>query len=397
MPNPLFLFKDFRNIFISRMISAIGDKFFTISLLWWVINQPNGKQNVSLIMSAVFLPVVIFSPFTGAVVDNHDKKKLMLIADFSRAFVLFVLLLFLIYAKLNIYILFILVFMVYSISPLFENSVASSLVYLTSKEHLSQAAALDSTSIQISNVIGAMAGSVLIAAIGFNGAVSLNIATYLLSFLFILFIKKNLNIKSSTKVNYFSELKEGFSYVYGLKYIFRLLVFFGLLNFFVSPILIIIPMIVKFIYSESVKWLAIFETFFAIGTLLGSFIMSFKRDIKWNIELLMVSVIMFAVSFFLTSYIKNIYMASFFLFLCGFSLSLGNVAVISYFQNTVDDEYKGRFFSLVNTIVYAIMPFSFIVNGFMAEKMSVELLIMFNSSACFLLGIYGFMGFRDKV
>jgi len=82
--NPLILFPDFRRLFISRIISAIGDKFFTLSLMWWVVSLPNGKFGLSLAMAATFLPVVIFSPVMGTMADRHNKKYLMLLADFLR-------------------------------------------------------------------------------------------------------------------------------------------------------------------------------------------------------------------------------------------------------------------------------------------------------------------------
>jgi hypothetical protein len=37
--NPLFAFKNFRRFFIGRMISAVGDKFFTLAVAGWVIAQ----------------------------------------------------------------------------------------------------------------------------------------------------------------------------------------------------------------------------------------------------------------------------------------------------------------------------------------------------------------------
>jgi MFS family permease len=191
MKGTLFkLFPDFTKLFIARVISAIGDKFFTLSLMWWVISLPNGKFGLSLAMAATFLPVVIFSPIMGTMADRHNKKYLMLLADFLRALFLSVILILLIYEKLSLTYLLIFVFFIYTFSPLFETSVSSSLLMITSENHLSAATAIDSSSIGISNVIGAMLGSILIAIIGFKGAVTFNMLTYLLSFSFVLLIRK---------------------------------------------------------------------------------------------------------------------------------------------------------------------------------------------------------------
>ncbi|HOJ85735.1 MAG TPA: MFS transporter [Elusimicrobiales bacterium] len=392
--NPVFLYPDFRNLFIARVISAIGDKFFTLSLAWWVIDSGN-KFGLSLVMAATFLPVVLFSPFMGALSDRHNKKYLMLIADFFRALILFILVLLLIKNMLSLWFLLLLVFFIYSFAPLFETATASSILPLTSEKHLAQATAVDSSSIGISNVVGAMLGSVFIAWLGFKGSVIINIFTYLISFVFVFMITKNLKTVSENNSDYLKDLKTGFLYIKNDKReILRLLLFFAVLNFFVSPILILIPVIIKFILVKDVKWLAVSESFFAFGVLSASFLMSFKKDIEGNIRLLIYTIFSFSLFFAFTALSKNPYLTSFFLLLCGFSISVGNVAIVSYFQYNIENEYKGRFFSLVNTVVYAIMPVSFVANGFMIDKINPSYVIILNSAVSFIIGIFGLIKFK---
>ncbi|MCX7647880.1 MAG: MFS transporter, partial [Elusimicrobiales bacterium] len=244
------------------------------------------------------------------------------------------------------------------------------------------------------SVIGAMLGSVFIAWLGFKGSVIVNIFTYLVSFAFVFMINKNLKTLSENNSDYLDDLKTGFLYIKNYKReILNLLLFFAVLNFFVSPILILIPVIIKFILIKDVKWLAISESFFALGVLLASFLMSFKKDIKGNISLLIYTIFSFSLFFSFTALSKNPYLTSFFLLVCGFSISVGNVAVVSYFQYNIENEYKGRFFSLVNTVVYAIMPISFVVNGIMIDRLSPQTVILLNSFFSFTIGLFGFFRF----
>lgn len=395
--NPLIVFPDFRRLFISRVISAIGDKFFTLSLMWWVISLPDGKFGLSLAMVATFLPIVIFSPIMGTIADRHNKKYLMLLADFLRALFLAVILLLFIYQRLSLPLLLIFVFLIYTFSPLFETSVSSSLLSLTSESALASATAIDSSSIGISNVIGAMLGSILIASIGFKGAIQFNILTYLCSFAFVLTIRKKLKTsEQEIKSHYIDDLKAGFVYLYkSKKNILKLLIFFAVLNFFVSPIMMLIPVTVKFILDEDVKWLAIIETFFASGVLVGSVVMSLKKTVSGNVRILIYTIFLLSLAFFSTAYINKPLITSIMFFLIGFSISVGNVSIISYFQYNIENEYKGRFFSLVNTVVYAIMPLSFVVNGFLLDCLSPATVIIINSIASLVIGVFGLIKFSD--
>lgn len=392
--NPVFVFRNFRYLFISRVISAIGDKLFMISLMWWVVDNEK-KISLSFVMAATFVPVILFSPFIGVIADRYSKKNLMLLSDISRVMILCFMLYFLLEGKLSIKILLILVFLIYSFSPMFETSVASSLVSLTSPKHLSRATAIDSTSVSLSNILGAMVGSVIIAIIGFKGSIIVNIVSYLLSFISILMIKNNLT-GVSFATSHFHQILLGLEYVKNKKrYIFRLLIFFAVLNFFVSPILMLIPVVVKSVLNRGVRWLSIAEIFFSTGALLASFAMSFKSGLEKKLRFLFFTIFSFSIGFLISAISKNPYLTSLAFFVCGFSLSIGNVLVLSYFQHEVDNEYKGRFFSLVNMIVYAIMPISFIFNGFLLDRFSIQWIISFNSLVSIFLGIIGLIKFRS--
>lgn len=383
--HPIYIFKDFRRVFLGRVISAIGDKFFQIALVWWVMGVTHGKLNVGLIMAANFLPVVLFGPFLGSYVDKSNKKKNMLIADFFRAFFAFILFVLLYYEFLNIYLALTLVFLISSFAPLFEISVASSLLKLTSKEHLSQATATDSSSTQLSNVFGAVIGSIFIAIIGIKGAFFLNSLSYLISFLFIWQINSDLSHKKSEETNFKNTMKDGFKYIFSNKPILYLVIFFAFLNFFVSPIFILIPMIVKFMLQLDAKWLAIFEAFFALGLATVSIALSFKTNYSKPYMYLFSSIILNGIFFLLLGFNSNKYFSISFLLFMGSAISLGNVVILSLFQNTISEEYKGRFFSIITTISYAIMPLSFLVHSVIAEKVSVEFDIFLNSIATIIL------------
>ncbi|GAB4029128.1 MAG: MFS transporter [Elusimicrobiota bacterium] len=386
--HPLYIFPDFRRLFIGRVISAIGDKFFQIALIWWALNEsPSGKMNVGLIMAATFLPIVLFGPLMGTMADRFDRKKTMLTADLARAFFVSVLF-FLFYLKaLNFPLALICVFLISSFAPLFESSAAGSLERLTSSETLSQATAVDSSSVQISSVMGAAAGAIMLGAIGAKGAFLLNCITYLVSFFFVLSIKSDLRPAEAAAYSYFSGLREGFYYLKGEREILLLVLFFSLLNFFASPIFILIPMIIKYTLSLDVKWLAVFETFFALGLTAVSILLGFRRAKGDPIKLLSLSIFLAGLFFFPLGLVKNKYLSLISLTGLGAAMSLGNVVILSYFQNRVPDEFKGRFFSLITTVSFAVMPLSFMINGLLAEKLTVEKVIFFNSSAVVFLSI----------
>jgi MFS transporter, DHA3 family, macrolide efflux protein len=265
--NPLGLFPDFRWLFLGRLVSAVGDKFFSMALAWWILSrdEDGGKLHMSLLMAVTIVPVVLFSPFIGTLVDRFNKRTCMLVADIGRAILVLILYGLLVSGGLSMPLLYGLVFLLGAFVPLFESAVGASLVPLTDDEHLPAAAALDSNVVQLSNVFGALLGSFALAWAGVEGALLFNAASFLVSFGFIFMIRHRLDVMQESPP-FWSEFKAGFAFLQIRRDVLSLMLIFTLINLFFTPIVILIPMLVQEVLKETVTWVAIFEFFAAVGS-----------------------------------------------------------------------------------------------------------------------------------
>ena len=381
--HPLALFADFRRLFLGRVISAVGDKFFSIAIAWWVLSTAgeNSKFHLGLIMAVNVLPVIVFGPLLGTLSDRSNKRRVMLAADAARGLLVLTLALLLWSGRLNLYWLYSICFLISGFGPLFESAVAASIARLTSPEKMPQAVAVDSSVLQLSNVVGSALGSVLMAVVGVAGAFLFNAAGYAASFAAVWGIRTGLEPQERVDSSFIEEFREGLAYTFGNRPVLWLILSFATFNFFVSPILILIPMIVKFTLKESVTWLAVFETFFALGSAALAASLSFKKAYVNIYGWLFGSLLLMGVSFGGLYFAGNKYAVCALLFAAGAALGAGNTVAITLFQSIVPDEIKGRFFSVLTTLAYAVMPLAFMVNGMLAEKFSVNFCIAMNSSA----------------
>ncbi|HBA59307.1 MAG TPA: antiporter [Elusimicrobia bacterium] len=381
--HPLALFPDFRKLFAGRVVSAVGDKFFSIAIAWWVLSEAGEKSkfHLGLIMAMNVIPVVAFGPLLGTLSDRSDKRRVMLAADGARAFLVSLLALLLWSGHLNLYWLYSICFLISGFGPMFESAEAASILRLTSLEKMPQAVAADSSILQLSNVIGSALGSVLMAAAGVAGAFLFNAAGYLVSFAAIWGIKTGLRPENRTDSSFTAEFREGLAYTFGNKPILWLILTFATFNFFVSPILIIIPMIVKFTLKESVTWLAVFETFFALGSSALAVALSFKKSYGNIYRWFFGSLLAVGLSFGGLYFTGDKYAICALLFGAGAALGAGNAVILTLFQSTVPDAMKGRFFSVLTTLAYAVMPLAFMTNGLLAERFSVDFCLALNAGA----------------
>ena len=71
-------------------------------------------------------------------------------------------------------------------------------------------------------------------------------------------------------------MRAGFFYLRDNPPVGLLLVLFGAFNFFFSPVLLAIPLAVRFLLQEGPLWVGLFEASLAAGALLGALYLSFR-------------------------------------------------------------------------------------------------------------------------
>ena len=77
--------RDFRNLYFATLISFGGDWFLTVALLDLVLQLTGSATLASLLLLCQSLPVFLFTPHAGHLIDRIDRRKLMIAVDVLRA------------------------------------------------------------------------------------------------------------------------------------------------------------------------------------------------------------------------------------------------------------------------------------------------------------------------
>lgn len=84
--------RDFALLFTGQTVSQLGTNMTSFALIIWTYTKNGQVMASSLLAICSAIPYLIVSLFGGAVVDNTNKKKIMLICDFVAAVCLFAIL-----------------------------------------------------------------------------------------------------------------------------------------------------------------------------------------------------------------------------------------------------------------------------------------------------------------
>src|SRR5215212_9465234 len=76
--------RDFRLLYFGTLISLGGDWFLTVALLDLVLQLTGSATLASLMLLCQTLPIFVFTPLAGHVIDKVDRRKLMILVDMIR-------------------------------------------------------------------------------------------------------------------------------------------------------------------------------------------------------------------------------------------------------------------------------------------------------------------------
>ncbi len=378
--HPLALFPDFRKLFTGRVFSAIGDKFFSIALAWWVIEQggENSKFLLGMLMAANMAPIILFGPLLGTIVDRVNKKYCLLAADALRAVLILVLAFLLYQGDLTLPLVYLLCFGISSLAPLFESATNSVLLTLTDSEHLEKTVAVNSSVLQLSNATGAALSGFFIAIVGTLGAFIANGISFLVSFFLVLAVKSDLRPVPQKRAGYITQLREGLYYLKNNRPILAILIVFAASNLFASSMLLFMPLAVRFIFHQSVTWVAIFEGSLAAGAVLTALVMSFTSSRGCVYRRAFAGGIVIGAAFIIIALVRSEILAAAALFCFGMSMVYSGTAIQALFQREVPEAMKGRFFAIFTTTCYSTIPVTMFLNGVLSQIMDLSLLILAN-------------------
>jgi MFS transporter, NRE family, putaive nickel resistance protein len=182
--------KEFAKLYTAQTISLLGDAFtwVGVALLAYEFAGQNAASVLSVALTLRVIAFIIFAPYAGVLADKINRRKILLISDFSR--MLIVLLLAFVQEQWQLYaLIFLLNISSAFFTPAFKASVPQM---IKDKDRFAPAITLSNATYQVLGIMGpAVAG----AAAGWLGSRDIFLAdsiSYLLSALMVLTISRYL-------------------------------------------------------------------------------------------------------------------------------------------------------------------------------------------------------------
>lgn len=180
--------RNFIVVWLGQTVSLIGSQMTNFAITIWVWELTGQATALALFGLLTQVPRVLVTPFAGVIVDRWNRKLLMMIGDAVAAVSAIAILLLYLTGNLQIWHLY----LAGAINSIFEQ--LQELAYLASismmvpKEQYSRASSIGFLASYGSDIIAPALAGVLYAVIGLIGILMIDLATFAIAILTVLFI-----------------------------------------------------------------------------------------------------------------------------------------------------------------------------------------------------------------
>ena len=175
--------RDFRRLWYGQIVSQLGDWFNLITLQVLLLQLTGSALAIAGIIIAQMIPLVVLSPIAGTIVDRFSRKRVMIIADLSRAAIAVGFIL--IDSPERAWLVYPLIAGLAIFTSGFEPARTASIPNVVGMKDLVTANALSAATWSVILTSGGLVGGTVAAVFGRNVAFVLNSVSFLLSAAFI--------------------------------------------------------------------------------------------------------------------------------------------------------------------------------------------------------------------
>jgi MFS family permease len=211
-----------RLIFAANLISMVGSGMNSAGVTWFLLQKTHSEMALGTLLMLQTIPALLMLPFTGVMIDREDRRRLLMMLDAVRGLVILFIAIQAYRGVATLWEVYLMSVIVAAGFWMFWPTITALIQELTPDSQF-----VHSNSFLLAGVQGGwlVAGAVVgfvYNKIGLSGVLFIDFASYMLSFICYLFVRKGRHtvavaaesiVHESAVAKFFHELKEGIAYI----------------------------------------------------------------------------------------------------------------------------------------------------------------------------------------
>ncbi len=217
--------REFRNLMTGRFFLVLSFRMLATTMGWWIYQLTHDPFAIGLIGLSEVIPAVSTALYAGHVVDNSEKKRLLLICNYMYVGLISLLTIPAFYGSSMLhldnrhitYFIYAIIFLTGFCRAFLGPVIPSLIPSIVSREKLPNAITLNQGTFLTASVAGHALGGFMIHWIDISGTLLVVVGLMLFSSLFFWTLNRYHSENTAKKMNVMESMREGIAYIYKTK------------------------------------------------------------------------------------------------------------------------------------------------------------------------------------
>lgn len=385
--------KAFAIIWSGQFFSILTSSLVNFAIIIWLSLETGSAEMLAWAAIAGMLPQTLIGPFTGALIDRWDRKRIMMFADSFIALCTLVLAILFWLDIAQIWHIFGLLGLRSIGSAFHMPAMQASVPLLAPTDQLTRIAGVNQIIASVSQIAGPALGAMLITIWDIEYVLLFDVAGAMMAVTSLFFVHiPNPDKEENKERDILKEMKEGAMIILrnrGLSLVF----FYSILVvFFLVPISVLFPLMTLEYFNGTEFQAGIIEAIWSVGALVGGAIMGAKVYKVNRVALVNWMYLLCGLTFFLSGILSPDGFVWFAVLTAigGVSGAVYNSAFTGLVQTKIDPTALGRVFSMFFTISLIPAMLGLIGIGFIADGLGLTTSFILSGAIIILIGIAAF-------
>ena len=379
--NELYVLKDFLILWSTQSVSQLGSSITAFALTLWLYEQTGSSLSTAALTICSYTPYVLMSIFAGALTDRFEKKKTMLACDVFAAICTVTVFVLFRTNRLMVWHLYVLNAISGLMNTVQQPASEVAMTLITPNEHYQKTSGLRSLSRSLISILNPLIATALYSFIGLNGVIAVDMGSFAVAFVALLFLVSIPENKSERKESVLNLAKEGLVFLKANPLIMTLILFMSGVNLVASAFDATLPGYVLPNPKGGQTVLGIVTSCSGVAMIIGSLIVSVLPKPKDRVKVIYLTMLFSLGSEnFLLAFSREP-----FVWCVGQIIGWVLVPIMSanldvILRTSIPVELQGRVYACRNTFQFFTIPIGLFLGGFMVDSVCEPFMSVYGDS-----------------
>jgi MFS family permease len=384
--------RNYRLYFFAQSISVPGTFLQMFAQDWLVLQLTNSGTILGIVTALQFLPMLLFTPWGGAIADAFSKKKVLYATQVVFATLALVLGVLVLTHTIQIWMLFIFA-LVTGINNCVDDPTRKAFMYeLLGKSDVKNGLSLWTMLIGASRVVGPALAGILIVWVGIGFCFVINALSYIIVLWAVYTIRHEDTSSAQPSERGTGTVLEALKYVWSHSLVFNILFQFALVGIFTMEWQVSIPLFAKFALHGNAGTYSLMAMSEGVGMFMGGLASAHRKD---DSELMTTYLLLLlGISVLFASLTSSIVVAMGAFFCIGFLLICYMTLVALKLRSYVDPRMNGRIMAFWTVAFQGSTTLGGPFVGWIGEVFGARIPLVVAGVAAIVAAGYGFVAMR---